>query len=214
MKGKWIYALLLFSFMLGSLLFSAANFTIHFIRMQEWLLTCIFGRLFVFFLWATIKIFQLSRTPYPTKVFSVPEIDGYTIYAINEWSGNEKKIVIPYEAINELFIVVWTNRGFKGKPNDIVGARYIIHYTIQEQTSYFSSIVLDEEVLHIWNERIQQHSIPASITPEIISNVPSECFSTLFETVHTIPFDGRFSIKAFFQQQERLIPWEQQSSNL
>ncbi|MFS0576084.1 hypothetical protein AB1K83_10630 [Sporosarcina sp. 179-K 3D1 HS] len=209
MKPKWIFYLIIISVMMGSLLIGTGTLLFHSLSMGEGWLSLLFGGLFAFSLWASIKIFLLTRNKKPTKIIAVAEEDAYTIYAINEWTEDEKVTKVHYDTIDHLLIGVWTNRGFKGRKSDYVGAQLIIRHPDEDgQWTYTSSIIFDEKVLTMWNERIQAHDIPAFITPFIISNVKRETFDTLIQTIDAQSFDGNFSIKDYFQQQEQLLEWQ------
>jgi len=211
MKPKWFFYLIIIAIFLGSGLISTGFATYSFLVMGECWMVLLFGSFFALFFWIAFKIYRLMQSKKPTKIFAVAEEEAYTIYAINEWTEEEKVTKVPYESIECMLIGVWTNRGFKGRKSDYVGARLIIrHPDADGEMTYTSSVVFDEKVLTGWNERIREFSIPASITPLIISEVLPDQFDTLFQTIDAPQFDGSFSVKEFFQNQEELVNWQTQ----
>lgn len=211
MKRKWWYYLSIIAIFLGSGILSTGYATYSFLLSGDWWMVLLFGSLLALFLGIAFKIYRLTQNKKPTKIIAVAEEDAYTIHAINEWTEEKKITKIPYEAIGHVLIGVWTNRGFKGRKNDYVGARLVIRHPNENgDWMYTSSIALEEEALTDWTKRIQNFGIPTSITPFIISDVPPEEFDQLFQTIEAQPFDGSFSIKEFFQEQKQLVNWKQQ----
>ncbi|BAQ09213.1 membrane fusion protein [Bacillus sp. OxB-1] len=210
MKPKWFFYLIVIAIFLGSGLYATGYATYSFLVMGEWWMVLLFGSFFALFLGIALKIYRLTQNKKPTKIIAVAEEDAYTIYAINEWTEEEKVTKIHYGTMDRILIGVWTNRGFKGRKSDYVGARLIIRHPDKDgEMTYTSSVVFDEEVLTGWNERIREFDIPASITPLIISEVLPEQFDALFQTIDARPFDGSFSVKEFFEKQNQLVKWHQ-----
>lgn len=209
MHSKWLFYLIPVYISLITGAVGTGMLAYHSIADKMWTIAIIMGCLFGFFLWIIVKIFLLSRTKTPTKIIGVAEDTYYKIYAINEWSEEEKVIEIPYDRVQILLIGVWTNRNFKGKRNDIVGARFILYHPgIEGVNHYTSSVAVDEEVLKDWTKRIETFHIPTVVTPMIIADVKPEQFDHLFQTVKTVPFDGSFTIKEYFEKQEKFSQWQ------
>jgi len=175
----------------------------------EWPLAALLGGISLFIGWICIHLLKLPRQKGPTTSTKVEDRDGYTVYFVNEWTGETKSVTFRYKQITDLLIGLWTNPGFKGRKNDYVGARLLYRYREENgDINYSETIIISEPSLEEWVETIKEHQIPARITNRNISAVKEAQFDEMLETIEAIPFDDSTSVKDYFMQQEDFSLWQ------
>ncbi|MCG7343336.1 hypothetical protein MHZ92_04285 [Sporosarcina sp. ACRSL] len=169
----------------------------------DWFITLLFGSIALFIGWLFVKLLLLPSQKGPTTFKKVETADGYTIYFINEWTGETESVSFRYDQITDLLIGLWTNPGFKGRKNDYVGARLLYRYNEDSgKIKYNETVIISENSLNEWIDIIQKHRLPAKITNMNISAVTEDQFEEMLETIDAIPFEESISVTDYFMQQE------------
>ena len=166
------------------------------------------GALLLFIYWLLFVILRVSSTERPTFSGAAMEEDAYIIYSVNQWTGVENSVIVPYDTLVQVLIGVWTNPSFKGIHSDYPGAKCISLYTDDDGLpAYSTSFTHDEAILELWVSRLRKNNVPMYVTGRNITMATTAHYEELFRTIKAVPYDGTRMIREFFEEQEDLSFW-------
>jgi hypothetical protein len=211
-KGKmmtcWkIYLSTLIIFLAAWALFCTTNL-LQFINLEDWTMTLFLGALLLFTYWLLFVILRVRSTERPTFSGAAMEEDAYIIYSVNQWTGVENSVIVPYDTLVQVLIGVWTNPSFKGIHSDYPGTKCISLYTDDDGLpAYSTSFTHDEAILELWVSRLRKNNVPLYVTGRNITMATTAHYEELFRTIKAVPYDGTRMFREFLEEQEDQSFW-------